>query len=93
MLRGHWSAPGLGTVPPPLSFNALCPLALASPQSPKSVLICVATGTGIAPFRSFWRRCFYENVPGWKFDGLFWLFMGVANSDSLLYEDEIKVGP
>ncbi|KIZ06612.1 ferredoxin--NADP+ reductase [Monoraphidium neglectum] len=63
---------------------------LLLPESPKSVLICVATGTGIAPFRSFWRRCFFENVPGWKFDGLFWLFMGVANSDSLLYEDEIQ---
>ncbi|KAI8465221.1 MAG: ferredoxin-NADP reductase [Monoraphidium minutum] len=63
---------------------------LLLPESPKSVLICVATGTGIAPFRSFWRRCFFESVPGWKFDGLFWLFMGVANSDSLLYDDEIK---
>ncbi|GBF89475.1 ferredoxin-NADP+ reductase [Raphidocelis subcapitata] len=63
---------------------------LLMPESPKSVLICVATGTGIAPFRSFWRRCFYEDVPNWKFDGLFWLFMGVANSDSLLYEDEIN---
>ena len=50
----------------------------------------VATGTGIAPFRSFWRRCFFEDVPGYKFNGLFWLFMGVANSDAKLYDDELS---
>lgn len=26
--------------------------------------VCVATGTGIAPFRSYWRRLFYDQVPG-----------------------------
>ncbi len=54
------------------------------------MLICVATGTGIAPFRSFWRRCFFENVPSYKFTGLFWLFMGAANSDGKLYDDELQ---
>jgi ferredoxin--NADP+ reductase len=63
---------------------------LLLPEDPNSVLICVATGTGIAPFRSFWRRCFYEDVPNWKFTGLFWLFMGVANSDAKLYDNEIS---
>jgi ferredoxin--NADP+ reductase len=58
-------------------------------SDPNAVHICVATGTGIAPFRSFWRRMFYDNVPGYKFNGLFWLFMGVANSDALLYDNEI----
>jgi len=59
-------------------------------NDPNAVHICVATGTGIAPFRSFWRRMFYDNVPGYKFNGLFWLFMGVANSDALLYDNEIQ---
>lgn len=63
---------------------------LLMPEDTNSVLICVATGTGIAPFRSFWRRCFYEDVPNYKFTGLFWLFMGVANSDAKLYDDEIS---
>lgn len=63
---------------------------LLLPEDPNCVLICVATGTGIAPFRSFWRRAFYEDVPGWKFSGLFWLFMGAANSDAKLYDDELQ---
>jgi NAD(P)H-flavin reductase len=63
---------------------------LLLPAKTNTPLIMVATGTGIAPFRSFWRRCFYEEVPGYKFNGLFWLFMGVANSDAKLYDDELS---
>lgn len=63
---------------------------LLLPEDTHAPLICVATGTGIAPYRSFWRRCFYEDVPNYKFTGLFWLFMGVANSDAKLYDNEIQ---
>lgn len=63
---------------------------LLMPTDSNAVLVCVATGTGIAPFRSFWRRCFFESVPSYKFTGLFWMFMGVANSDSKLYDDEMQ---
>eukprot|EP01023_Acetabularia_acetabulum_P009199 TRINITY_DN1406_c0_g2_i2.p1 TRINITY_DN1406_c0_g2~~TRINITY_DN1406_c0_g2_i2.p1 ORF type:complete len:350 (+),score=67.83 TRINITY_DN1406_c0_g2_i2:173-1222(+) len=63
---------------------------LLMPEDPSAVIICVATGTGIAPFRSFWRRIFYEKVPNYEFKGLFWVFMGVANSDAKLYDDELS---
>jgi sulfite reductase alpha subunit-like flavoprotein len=75
--------------PSPHAFMPVQVLLL--PEDPNAVLICVATGTGIAPYRSFWKRCFYEDVPGYKFTGLFWLFMGAANSDAKLYDDEIQV--
>ena len=52
-------------------------------------VVQVATGTGIAPYRSFIRRLFVENTPfGKAYSGLAWLFLGVANSDALLYDDE-----
>ncbi|KAL0047866.1 hypothetical protein WJX82_001905 [Trebouxia sp. C0006] len=40
--------------------------------------------------RAFWRRQFMEDVPNYKFKGLSWLFMGVANSDAKLYDDELQ---
>merc|ERR1719199_2280784 len=58
-------------------------------KDPKTDLIMVATGTGIAPYRSFIRRLFFEDTPAAeKYQGLAWLFLGVANSDALLYDDE-----
>jgi ferredoxin--NADP+ reductase len=39
--------------------------------------------------RGFIRRLFVEKTPfGEAFKGLAWLFLGVANSDALLYDDE-----
>ncbi len=58
--------------------------------APDKALIMVATGTGIAPFRSYIRRFFCEDVPNYNFKGLAWLFMGVANSDAKLYDDEFQ---
>ena len=51
--------------------------------------IMVATGTGIAPYRGFIRRLFTETTPaGEAYQGTAWLFLGVANSDALLYDEE-----
>lgn len=52
-------------------------------------LIMVATGTGIAPYRSMLRRLFVEQTPARDaYKGQAWLFLGVANTDALLYDDE-----
>jgi len=58
-------------------------------EKPDTDYIMVATGTGIAPYRGFVRRLFTENTPaGNAYKGEAWLFLGVANSDALLYDDE-----
>jgi len=58
-------------------------------DKPETDIIMVATGTGIAPYRSFIRRLFVEETPAAAaYKGLAWLFLGVANSDALLYDDE-----
>merc|ERR1712176_40090 len=60
-------------------------------EDPKTDLIMVATGTGIAPYRGFIRRLFAEDTPAAKaYKGTAWLFLGVANSDALLYDDEFQ---
>ena len=60
-------------------------------DKPETDIIMVATGTGIAPYRSFWKRVFVEKTPAADaYKGLMWLFLGVANSDALLYDDELK---
>merc|ERR1712003_225006 len=58
-------------------------------EDPSTDYIMVATGTGIAPYRGFIRRLFAEDTPAAKaYKGEAWLFLGVANSDALLYDDE-----
>jgi len=58
-------------------------------EDPSTDYIMVATGTGIAPYRGFIRRLFVEDTPaGNAYKGEAWLFLGVANSDALLYDDE-----
>ncbi|KAL3772532.1 hypothetical protein ACHAW5_004514 [Stephanodiscus triporus] len=60
-------------------------------QDPNTDYIMVATGTGIAPFRGFVRRLFFEDTPAANaYKGEAWLFLGVANSDALLYDDEFQ---
>jgi len=58
-------------------------------EDPSTDYIMVATGTGIAPYRGFIRRLFVEQTPAAEaYKGQAWLFLGVANSDALLYDDE-----
>jgi len=56
-------------------------------KNPATDLIMVATGTGIAPYRSFLRRLFFEQTPAAEaYKGLAWLFLGVAGTENLLYD-------
>ena len=60
-------------------------------EDPTVDYIMVATGTGIAPYRGFIRRLFFEKTPAAEaYKGEAWLFLGVANSDALLYDDEFQ---
>jgi len=63
------------------------------PEDPDAVYIMLATGTGIAPMRSYLRYLFSDaagaNPDGSrKFKGLAWLFLGVPYAKSILYDDE-----
>jgi len=61
-------------------------------EDPNTDYIMVATGTGIAPYRGFVRRLFAEDTPAAAaYKGQAWLFLGVANSDALLYDDEFQL--
>eukprot|EP00668_Euglena_longa_P005894 GGOE01006963.1.p1 GENE.GGOE01006963.1~~GGOE01006963.1.p1 ORF type:complete len:373 (+),score=52.05 GGOE01006963.1:32-1120(+) len=95
----YWEGQSCGVIPPGTKINSKGKeVAMTGPtgkslllvKDPLATFICVATGTGIAPFRSFWRRMFYEDIPNYNFHGFFWLFMGVANHDALLYDNEIQ---
>merc|ERR1712060_322691 len=63
------------------------------PEDQDASIIMLATGTGIAPMRSYLRLLFHDkagaNADGSRrFKGLAWIFMGVPYSKSLLYDDE-----
>merc|ERR1711982_139699 len=65
------------------------------PEEDDANIIMLATGTGIAPMRSYLRLLFHDKAGAAadgsrKFKGLAWLFMGVPYSKSLLYDDEHK---
>ncbi|KAF9624919.1 hypothetical protein IFM89_015639 [Coptis chinensis] len=59
-------------------------------DDPNATHIMITTGTAVAPYRGYLRRMFMESVSNFKFGGLAWLFLKVANSDSLLYDDEFN---
>jgi len=61
------------------------------PEDPATDVIMIATGTGIAPFRSFLHRLFMERtVASHMFQGNAWLVLGVPTTGGLLYDAEFQ---
>jgi len=59
------------------------------PEDSTKDIIMVATGTGIAPFRSFLHRLYTEHtIARQLFNGKAWLVLGVPTTGSLLYKPE-----
>jgi len=59
------------------------------PKDPTKDIIMVATGTGIAPFRSFLHRLYMEHtIARQLYQGNSWLILGVPTTGSLLYKPE-----
>ena len=63
------------------------------PDDEECNVIMLATGTGIAPMRTYLRRMFEpaeREKNGWHFRGKAWLFMGVPTTANLLYDDDFE---
>ena len=63
------------------------------PDDEEANIIMLATGTGIAPMRTYLRRMFEpteREANGWNFRGKAWLFMGAPKTANLLYEDDFN---
>ena len=63
------------------------------PDDEEANVIMLATGTGIAPMRTYLRRMFEpaeREKNGWQFRGKAWLFMGVPTTANLLYDGDFE---
>jgi len=63
------------------------------PDDEEANVIMLATGTGIAPMRTYLRRMFEPSEReknGWQFRGKAWLFMGAPTTANLLYDDDFN---
>ncbi|MFN5698957.1 MAG: phycobilisome linker polypeptide [Cyanobacteriota bacterium] len=63
------------------------------PEDEEANVIMLATGTGIAPMRTYLRRMFEageRDKNGWHFRGKAWLFMGAPTTANLLYDDDFE---
>lgn len=63
------------------------------PDDEEANVIMFATGTGIAPMRTYLRRMFEPSEReknGWTFRGKAWLFMGAPKTPNLLYDADFE---
>jgi len=63
------------------------------PEDEEANVIMLATGTGIAPMRTYLRRMFEpkeRELNNWHFRGKAWLFMGAPKTPNLLYDADFE---
>ncbi len=60
------------------------------PDDEDANIIMLATGTGIAPFRTFLWRMFKEQHTDYKFKGFSWLIFGIPYSANILYKEDLE---
>ena len=63
------------------------------PEDEDANIIMLATGTRIAPMRTYLRRMFEpreRDANGWTFRGKAWLFMGAPKTPNLLYDSDFE---
>jgi len=64
------------------------------PDDPDANIIMLATGTGIAPMRTYLWRMFKDAEraanPEYQFNGFAWLLFGVPTTPNILYKEELE---
>ena len=64
------------------------------PEDPEANIIMLATGTGIAPMRTYLWRMFKDGErkanPEYQFQGFSWLLFGVPTTPNVLYKEELE---
>lgn len=64
------------------------------PNDPEANIIMLATGTGIAPMRTYLWRMFNDTEratnPEYQFQGFSWLLFGVPTTPNILYKEELE---
>jgi ferredoxin--NADP+ reductase len=64
------------------------------PDDPDAKVIMMATGTGIAPMRTYLWRMFKDAEkaanPEYQFNGFAWLIFGIPTSPNILYKEELE---